>query len=435
MIIITYSETETAKVENRLGESEYSYYFVWKEYRPVLERLGIVVTISDPVNEVDAIYRSAAAHGETCIFLSFTPPHQTQVDLRCPTVPIFAWEFDTIPVDVWDNDDRNDWRTVFVRLGRAITHSAFAVQTVQAEMGTDYPIVSIPAPVWDRFDAVYRRIPPSPICQGVDLDIIGTVVDTAAPDFDATLRSLPEAAGRDAPARVRLTGVVFCSVFNPQDGRKNWHDMLGAFCATFRDNADATLIFKLTHHDRAKAFEHMLNIIDRLSPFKCRIVLVQGYLSDPDYEKLVGATSFTVNASAGEGQCLPLMEFMSAGKPAVAPWNTALTDYLTSDNSFQVATSFEPTCWPHDPRQAYRAKRHRIDFSSLMKAYRVSYELAKTNPGRYGEMSENANHSLRQHCSQDIAEERLRAFLKLPAKVVPTETFLTPLETTEANFP
>jgi hypothetical protein len=101
MIIIIYSETYKGAVAKRLGESEYSYYFVLKEYRPVLERLGIVVAVGDPANEVDALYRSAAAHGESCIFLSFTPPHQTLIDLECPTIPIFAWEFDTIPSEVW----------------------------------------------------------------------------------------------------------------------------------------------------------------------------------------------------------------------------------------------------------------------------------------------------------------------------------------------
>jgi hypothetical protein len=413
MIIITYSETFTAMVKKRIGESEYSYYFVWKEYRPILDRMGIVVTVGDPENEVDAIYRSAAAHGESCVFLSFTPPHQTLIDLECPTIPVFAWEFETLPTEIWDHEPRNDWRNVLGPLGRAITHSEFAAHTVKGSMGDDYPIAAIPAPVWDRFDALRRRIPQSPICQGVALEVVGTVVDTADPQLDLPTRMLPPATGPDAPARIHLEGVVYASVFNPQDGRKNWHDMLCAFCTTFRDDADATLIFKLTHHDVAKAFEHMLNILDRLTPFKCRVLLIQGYLVDADYEKLVGGVSYIVNASAGEGQCLPLMEFMSAGKPAIAPWNTALLDYLTADNSFRVATSLEPTAWPHDPRQAFRARRHKIDFESLMQAYRDSYRVAKDDPARYRAMSDSANRSLRSHCSQAIAEERLRDFLGL----------------------
>jgi glycosyltransferase involved in cell wall biosynthesis len=414
MIIIIYSETYKGVVDKRLGESEYSYYFVLKEYRPVLERMGIVVAVADPKNEVEAVRRSAAAHGEDCMFLSFAPPHQTQIGLNCPTVPIFAWEFDTLPSEVWGGDTRNDWRYTLGRLGRAITHSEFTVRTVKAEMGQDFPIVSIPAPVWDRFDALYRKIPPRPVCGGVDISVVGTVLDTADPSYIPVERRLPPPAGPDAPARLHLDGVIYCSIFNPRDGRKNWFEMLCAFCMTMRDHADATLVFKLTHHDRALAFEHMLEMIYRLSPFKCRVVIILGYLDDADYETLVGATSIVVNASAGEGQCLPLMEFMSAGKPAIAPRNTALVDYVSDENSFPVASSLEPWCWPHDPRQAFRTRRHRIDFGSLMQAYGDSYRMAKDDPERYARMSASANRDLKAHCSQALVEKRLRDFLGFP---------------------
>jgi glycosyltransferase involved in cell wall biosynthesis len=411
MIIIIYSETYKGVVEKRLGESEYSYYFVLKEYRPILERMGIVVAVADPANEVDAIGRSAAAHGESCIFLSFTPPHQTLIDLSCPTIPIFAWEFDTLPNEVWNGDARNDWRTTLRTLGRAITHSEFTVRVVKAAMGETFPIVSIPAPVWDRFDALYRRFPPRPVCPGIDLSVVGTVIDTAAPDFVPAARIVPEPTGSDVPARLHLDGVIYCSIFNPRDGRKNWFEMLCAFCLALRDAADATLVFKLTHHDRALAFEHMPEMLYRLSPFKCRVVIILGYLGEADYEALVGATSIVVNASAGEGQCLPLMEFMSAGKPAIAPRNTALLDYVNARNSFRVESSLEPWCWPHDPRQAFRTQRHRIDFGSLMRAYNDSYEVATQDPERYGDMSVRANRDLEAHCSLALVEERLRDFL------------------------
>ncbi len=129
---------------------------------------------------------------------------------------------------------------------------------------------------------------------------------------------------------------------------------------------------------------------------------------------MVDATSFALNASAGEGQCLPLMEFMSAGKPSIAPRNTALLDYVSDENSFPVESSLEPWCWPHDPRQAYRTRRHRIDFGSLMRAYSDSYQVATTDPARYARMSAAANRDLRAHCAQDLIEGRLREFLNLP---------------------
>ena len=39
MLIIIYSETNQSNILENLGKPEYSYYFVLKEFRPVLERL------------------------------------------------------------------------------------------------------------------------------------------------------------------------------------------------------------------------------------------------------------------------------------------------------------------------------------------------------------------------------------------------------------
>ncbi|PTT63117.1 glycosyltransferase, partial [Pseudomonas sp. HMWF007] len=111
MLIIIHSETNQHTINRNLGRSEYSYYFVLKEYRPVLERLGRVVEVADPVTEVDALYADCHARGEPCVFLSFSPPHRTPVHLACPTLPVFAWEFSTIPNEPFNGDPLNDWRT------------------------------------------------------------------------------------------------------------------------------------------------------------------------------------------------------------------------------------------------------------------------------------------------------------------------------------
>jgi glycosyltransferase involved in cell wall biosynthesis len=422
MIIVIYSETYAGKIEENLGMSEYSYYFVLKEFRPVLERLGVVVAVADPENEVDRIYRNAAKYGEKCVFLSFSPPHRTPLGCECPTYCVFAWEFDSIPNEPWENNPANDWTYVLRKLGRAITHSGFTVGNVKAAMGEDFPVVSIPAPVWDRFDALRRKYPPHPICAGFDLAAVGTIVDSRRMDFDlyapqnqipGVWAKLPPESETGVPARVHIDGVVYCSVFNPYDNRKNWFDMICGFCIAFRDVEDATLLLKLTHQDRSTAMHPLLEDLYKLSPFKCRVIMIHGYLKDEDYEKMAAAASYTVNTSRGEGQCLPLMEFMSAGRPAIAPTHTSMADYITADNAFLLDSTLEAFHWPHDPRQAYRTRRHRINFDTLLKAYRDSYEVAKTDPARYARMSERANLDLQKHCSQDLAETKLRAFLEL----------------------
>ncbi|MFJ2988614.1 glycosyltransferase [Collimonas sp. NPDC087041] len=421
MIIIIYSDTNAGSIEKNLGLPEYSYYFVLKEFKPILERMGIVVPVTDPAREVDAIYRNAQAHGESCVFLSFSPPHKTAIGLECPTIPVFAWEFNTIPQEMWQDEPRHDWRMVFGKLGCAITHSEFTVTSVRAAMTPSFPIVSAPAPVWDRFAGIRQRLALAGRSDGVELQVAGTIIDSRTTDLslfgpnrrhDAKPNLIrPAELARQQPDRVHIDGVVYTSVFNPYDGRKNWFDMIGAFCWAFRDTEDATLVLKLTHHDIKTAIDALLEDLYKLTPYKCRIVLIHGYLADAEYEKLVAATSYVVNTSHGEGQCLPLMEFMSCGKPAIAPDNTAMADYIDSENAFVIASSEEPSHWPHDPRQAYRTLRYRIDWDGLRHAYTESYRVFKQDRARYEQMSESAVSSLQKHCSQAVIGQRLREFL------------------------
>jgi glycosyltransferase involved in cell wall biosynthesis len=416
MLIIIHSETNQHTIARNLGRSEYSYYFVLKEYRPVLERLGRVVEVVDPQREVDALYLECASRGEPCVFLSFSPPHRTPVHLACPTLPVFAWEFSTIPNEAFAGEPRNDWRTVLAACGAAITHSNYTVNAVREAMTEDYPIVAVPAPVWDRFAARGEQLQGPAPAESFRLKIKGLVADSRTLDLNAFgPKHLRRGKGIDFAAPITeqellLDGVVYTSVFNPGDGRKNWEDMLSAFCVSFRDVDDATLVLKLTHHDAEEALGDILHHLYKNQSYRCRIVLIYGYLADPDYERLVQATRYVVNTSCGEGQCLPLMEFMSCGKPAVAPRTTAMIDYLNADNAFLIESTDELTAWPHDPRKAFRTLRYVTNWASLCRAYQASYDVAKNQPTSYAQMSAQAVSSLQGFCSQAVAEQRLRVF-------------------------
>jgi glycosyltransferase involved in cell wall biosynthesis len=424
MLILVHSATNSGNVRQDLGKPEYSYYFVLKEYRRMLEEIGIVVEVADPAVEVDRIYFNCLKRGVPCVFLSFSPPNRTPIDLACPTIPVFAWEFDTIPSETFNGKPRNDWGRVLRHLGAAITHSQFAVDAVRRGVDRDFPVLSAPAPVWDRVQAL-RSIPLQPVANQVTLKVDGMVIDSRETDLSPYNSSaLLAAHGSALPlpdtrrlgtTEIVLDGVIYTSILNPGDGRKNWKDLLQAFCMAFRDTADATLVLKLTHHDMSTAIPDMLESMHANSPFACRVLLVNGYLEQDDYEQLLLATSYAVNSSHGEGQCLPLMEYMSCGKPAVSPRHTAMLDYLDADNAFLVESWSQPGAWPQDPRQAFRTLWQRIDFGSLVGAYRESYRVARSDQARYASMSANAIEALRRYCSHEVVAPRLGGFLRARA--------------------
>ena len=208
--------------------------------------------------------------------------------------------------------------------------------------------------------------------------------------------------------------MVYVSVFNPDDGRKNWHHIITAFCWALRDVEDATLVLKMTQNDLSTYYVELLTVLSQLSPFSCRVVVMHGFLEDEQFARLYGAASFYVNASRCEGLCLPLMEFMSCARPAIAPDHTAMRDYIDPHVAFIVKSSREPTIWPEDSRILYRTLRHRPDWGSLKLAYQQSYALARHQPEAYHAMAAAANERMRGYCGFDPVQRRLADFLALP---------------------
>lgn len=418
MILLDHAAFDEQSINANLGAPEYSYWFVRKAFRPMLDRLGTRQAVTDPHAEAEAIYRAARDRGEPCVLFSFNPPQYVPFDLECPTVPVFAWEYDTIPTEVWDGEATEDWRVPLARCGAAVTHCQSAVRAVRRAMGDDYPIWSIPAPV---FSAHRPRGTARGWQTAVRLPADGaTVINTTGmdlslflPDTIQTLgvralrmlnRAVSEQRGRDA---LQLNGVVYTSVFNPDDGRKNWGDLVNGFVWAFRDNPDATLILKITQSDIFAGLMPVLSHLARVGRYRCRIIVIQGMLSQEAYAAMAEATSYVVNTSHGEGQCLPLMEFMSSGRPAIAPTHTAMAEYVSSDNAFPLPSRSRLADWPHDPREARRCHDYEIEFPSLIDAYRRSFRIARDDPAHYRYMSEAASIALENYCSDDIALRRL----------------------------
>ncbi|MFR0689039.1 glycosyltransferase [Enterobacterales bacterium AE_CKDN230030158-1A_HGKHYDSX7] len=468
LLILIGSKISQDTIHSSLGKPEYSYYFLLKEFLPAFEAIGTVVEVRS-IAEVESLYDQHHAAGRPVVFISVSPPQQTPLGLRCPTIPLFAWEFDSLPDVAWDGDPRNDWRHVFERVQGAIATSREAAALV-AEKHRHLPVLAAPAPIWERFGAGKvapvrpaqgeRRIPFAGVV--IDSPLLGLSADglvrrTEAPQpdpepeiveppkppsrwqrrlalsrllFDGWLREVRGTAEAEVsstpppeapPVRdVLVQGVVYTTVLNPADGRKNWIDLITAFCWAFRDTPDAVLLVKMTHHDLEHYRVVLMTLLSRLAPFSCRVVVLHGFLEDAQYQAMVAATDYYVNASSCEGLCLPLMEFLSAGKPALAPRHTAMADYLDERMAFVVEGALEPTCWPHDPTGMLVTHRHRLNWQSLMEAFRRSHAVATAEPQLYMQMSR-------------AASRRLEAFSSLQAVAGALETFVADVLDTDRS--
>jgi|SRR5580704_1750787 glycosyltransferase involved in cell wall biosynthesis len=415
---IVYSSTNEKSLAKDIGGPEYSYFFVARTFNPLLARLGTVHVVTDPVDEVNRIYDECVARGENCLFVYYAPPHRMKLNSRCPTMAVIAWEYSNIPTEVWGDDSRNDWRTVLRRTAGTIALSEYAAGAVRRAMGEDYPVLAVPAPVWDRSKTAGSKLPARAPTSTVDLELEGFVLDSRQCSFRIGEAPPPPPRRRpDTPvsrARASLDGVVFTSVFAPKDGRKNWQDILTAFVSAFRDTPDATLVFKMIGPESYWWWETH-DLLSRMPQARCRVVVLQGFLSDEHYARLVGASHWVVNASIAEGLCLPLLEFMCAGRPAVAPRHTAMADYLTAENSLLVRSDDDYCGWPHDTRCHFNSTRYRIEWASLRDSMLEAYRMTRFETTRYEAMCDAALDTMSRFCTDERVAERIAGFLGLRA--------------------
>lgn len=470
MKFLLYAQVAQDTIDSRLGTADYSYFFLLRAFSPVFAELGEVIHLRD-VADAEPIHARCAAQNEPCVLISFTPPHKTPLGLTCPTVPLFAWEYPDIPERIeeicWKDDPRHDWRLVFALTGRAIALSGHTADAVRRSMGESYPIAAIPAPIrsitWkeemgrlrDPAQAVLLRVnasvadsrrmgldPAGLICleeeDGTGFDPADAYILPASPTLvkvpgeSSASRPAEEAEPDESddgsgasppfecdwdlpptwPIRIRLRGLVYTAVLTPTVGRKNWEDLITAFCWAFRDAEDVTLILKLAGTDLQRHHHQLLMLLTKLSPIRCRVIAINGYLSDDDYAALMKSTTYYVNTSLCEGLCLPLVEFLGEGVPAIAPDNTAMADYIRDDLAFVVASyPGVPTVWPHGDSEVNRTSFHQLDWESLIHAFRRSYEVAHQDPARYREMSRRACEGMQAYCGSEVVKSRLHAFL------------------------
>lgn len=212
-----------------------------------------------------------------------------------------------------------------------------------------------------------------------------------------------------------LKGIVFTSIFNLGDRRKNETDLLSAFLTAFKDRPDVTLVIKLATNPQREPIEvpilahmyHSLGIRHR-----CRLVVITDFLTDEQMAELTRVTSFYVNMSKAEGACLPLQQSLAAGRPSIAPDHTAMADFMNDRVGFVIRSHPEPTYWPHDPEKRTETYWQRIVWSDLRDHLVSAADLAANDLPGYHAMGRAARERLRAYAGTETSLAALKAALE-----------------------
>ncbi|WP_161602420.1 glycosyltransferase [Tautonia marina] len=468
---ILVSTTACAKdVRRFMGNADYSYAFVLKALAPVLDQLGSWQVVEQPESSLSYQADQARRDGFTPIHLCLHPPHNAFLTPDVPTIAFPFWEFPSLPDRDMGLDTRQNWKRILDRADLVVTACRFTASVFQRE-GVRPPVAVVPVPLSESAFAVPDRT----LNESVELECRHIVFEgwsdaaiesepppspapaDSAPDRPAwhraaagayrrgrafykqhIMRYLSEEAaerlfqtknrllGRTPTLRIarppvaplHLSGLVFTSIFNLGDRRKNIDDLLSAFLVAFKDRPDATLVLKLATNPDREYFElkelraryHHLNL-----PHACRVVVITDYLSDEDLASLNRATTFYLNTSKAEGACLPLQESLAAGRPAVAPRHTAMEDYIDDQVAFVVRSAPEPTFIPHDPEPRFETFWHRLNWQDLHDQLLEAARVADRDPDRYRRMADAGRRRMSRLASRQAAARALaEAIAQIP---------------------
>jgi glycosyltransferase involved in cell wall biosynthesis len=329
-----------------LGQPHYSYRFAEAKFAAAFAAAGVPLPlIAMPECHATAAALGLGAAGGTLVHLIFRSTEQIRLLKPAVNICCFAWEFEVL----------RDWTAPgehpFLNQVRMLSlcdeiwvPCRFTAAVLRAH-GVDRVHV-IPAPV--RGPATGR---PSLVEALMTVGPVGAMpllahflrpqADVAR---DVAARGLT-LIDRLAPRRSEPPPLIYLTILNPEDFRKNLDALLRGFHHFQQAVVDAVLIVKVV---TAEARFSLERVIAEVVPPKLaggsilendNIVFVGGFLSETQMSALFGLADFYLCASLAEGQNLPLLEAMAHGCVPVTTANTAMADYITPDNAFVIETT------------------------------------------------------------------------------------------------
>lgn len=451
-ILLTSYDTGAQNGTN-IGVEGYSHDLVAGIYQPILEQIAKVQRVDSPQRNLEACAQRARQEGCFPIHYSVAPLQDTVTIRGLPTIAVPAWEFPD-PPDISDpSEPQSSWRIAADRCDQILVSGPFTQKCIQSTQTTT-PIDLLPVPVDDSYfnapawnpdqqysiDCSYHELtgshftsdtPPSTpleqmrgyclqrklirafksVCRStVNRLLSQRLLNTAAKAMETAANVWAASALYEKPATrtLNLDGIVYTSIFNPDDGRKNWQDLLSGFLLTMARERDVTLVIKLVTSNPLAIGRLLSWYYNQHFQHECRLVLIDSYLTDEEMRRLAHASTYYYHTTRAEGNCLPLMDFLAAGRPALSPVHSAIGDYFDDSLGFSFQSHPEPSPWPQAPQLGLRTTWHRMVWDSIPPRLRDSLDVIRHHPERYQQMAANARNRMLDTATQADVLNRLR---------------------------
>ena len=418
------------EMRHRFGAAHYSYAFIMKGFIAALDALGIPYSvISNPEYVPNIAERSDA---EINIHIGFYPPEDMRFLKGAYNVLSVAWEFERLRTDA-ETISYHAFADTVRMLGRADEVWSISAYGAEAFRRSGLQRVeAVPTPILGGRRSGRRFDRPS----WGDLDHATSVLGninwlpiSIAPNLQ---RSVHDEAHRRSSSlhKILFQGdesaefedfsesqggppIIFLSVFNVHDYRKQIRPLIEAFLQYSQTNRNAYLLLKVTKASWIDGElsdllcgDQMYDPGGLLTPVVSdRILLTGDVLTREQIHSLYDCASFYVCTSHAEGQNLPMLEAMARGVVPVTVDTTSMDYYIRSDNAVVIPSTFRPLT----RRLAQRYGLFGVStwYVAAEDVYAALGSAAAMDPKTYGEYSAAASRTI----DERFGCETLRAAL------------------------
>lgn len=411
-----YSSAIDGDLSRMLGAPHYSYRFAELKFlRAFAERGTPLFKLQMPeyYSTAGSLFDLAAEAADCLVHLIFRSSEQIRLFKPGYNICCFAWEFEVLK----DHTGPGEHPFLNQRRMLAMCDEVWVpcrfTREVLARHGIDNVHV-IPAPISlpvaariDRYDALAAvgHVGVMPLVTNFLL----SHQDNARACATRAQAMIDWLAPRLVAARDPL---VYLAVLNPEDFRKNLDALLRGFHHFQQAHAGVCLVVKvLTAADRYTLDQVISEVIPNKlasgSVFHTEnIVFLNRYLSDEEMSALYCISDFYLCSSAAEGQNLPLLEAMAHGTVPVSTSNTAMADYITAENAFQIAERVVPNTSGH-MAGAVAGKPFNIHSSNSRDVFAALVQSRAATPARRRRMSAACVATVKAQFSPDAVWPRV----------------------------
>lgn len=415
-----YSSATEGDLSSLLGAPHYSYRFAESKFMSVFAEKRVTVNkllMPEYYNTADALPESIHRSGLPDVHLIFRSTEQIRLLKFAWNVCCFAWEFEVIKdrTEIDEHPFLNQKRMlglcdeIWVPCG--YTKSVLEAHGLGNIHVVPAPIAPGPDDAPPVLDALARlgHVTVVPL----DYNFLRSQAQNRAACGERSITFL-EYIGTRLKACAKLR--IYLTVLNPEDFRKNLDAMLRAFDHFSRRRDDAVLVVKVL---TASSRFHLLDVLSDVIPKKMasgaafrsdNIVFFNDFLSEAELSSLYSIADHYLCTSLCEGQNLPLLEAMAHGVVPVTGVNTAMTDYINTDNAVVIRDHRELNDCVHlagtIARRPFFVQRSRVE--DIHDALERSVELSRA---RYAAMSAHARQVTRAKFAPDAVWNAISARL------------------------